>query len=459
MKKINLGNAKKVHFIGIGGISMSGLAEILMQDGYEVTGSDSAQSHITDHLQSIGIPIAIPNSAQNIHACIDLVVYTAAVRKDNPEYCAAIEQSKKLIDRAELLGLILEGYEHAICIAGSHGKTTTTSLMSEVVLDTGLDPTVSIGGHMGRDGTNYRVGRSSYFVLEACEYSNSFHHWHPHVGIILNIDADHLDFFGSFDGVVKSFHRFAENIRPGGVLVIQQDTPGFEEVTKDLPCKVVTFGNDKTACFWPGNVEFDQLGRPSFDVMDGGICLARINLPMPGRYNMLNALAVFAAAHELGIAPGLAAQALSHAKGVKRRFEHKGIFNGAYVIDDYAHHPTAIKECLAAARKGTTGKLFCVFQPHTYTRTRNHLCDFAKSFTDADMIILLPIYAAREPFDPTISSLDLMKGIKANGGNVIHMDTFDEAKIFLQEQLMPGDMLITMGAGDVYFIGEQLLST
>jgi len=456
MKKINLNGAKKVHFIGIGGISMSGLSEILKRDGYEVTGSDDVQSAITDHLQSVGIPVAIPNSAKNISDDTDLVVYTAAVRQQNPEYRAAISKGKTLIERAALLGLILERYEHAICVAGTHGKTTATSLMSEIVLDAGLDPTISIGGHMGHDGTNYRVGKSSYFVLEACEYSNSFHHWHPYVGIILNIDADHLDFFGDFDGVVKSFRRFAENIRPGGVLVIQHGTPGFEEVTRNLPCKVVTFGESE-GCFQAHNVEFDQLGRLTFDTMRDETFLAQVHLPLPGQYNMLNALAAFAAAYELGISPDIAANALSHAKGVKRRFENKGMYNGAYIIDDYAHHPTEIKECLTAARRGTTGKLICLFQPHTYTRTRNLLNEFAQSFADADQIVLLPIYASREPFDPTISSLDLAEGIKRAGGNVIHMHDFDEAVQFLQSQLMPGDMLITMGAGDVYFVGEWLV--
>jgi len=456
MKKTNLINTNKVHFIGIGGISMSGLAEVLKHDGYEVTGSDDVKSAITDYLQTAGIPVSIPNSAENISDDTDLVVYTAAVRQENPEYRAAISKGKALIERAALLGLILEGYEHAICVAGTHGKTTATSLMSEIVLDAGLDPTISIGGHMGRDGTNYRVGDSSYFVLEACEYRSQFHHWHPHVGIILNIDADHLDFYGDFDGVIKSFRRFAENIRPGGVLVIQHGTPGFETVTRDLPCKVVTFGESK-GHFTVRNVAFDQLGRPKFDIMCGETFLAQVNLPLPGRYNMLNALAAFAAAYELGITPGVAADALSHAKGVKRRFEHKGMYSGADIIDDYAHHPTEIKECLAAARKGTTGKLICLFQPHTYTRTRNLLNEFAESFTDADHIVLLPIFASREPFDPSISSLDLAEGIKRVGGNVIHMNDFDEAVKFLQAQLMPGDMLITMGAGDVYFVGERLL--
>jgi len=471
MKKINLNGAKKVHFIGIGGISMSGLAEVLKRDGYEVTGSDSTSSHITDHLVKAGIPVAIPNSAENITDDIDMVVYTAAVRPENPEFQASHIKGKILIERAALLGIILEGYEHAICIAGSHGKTTATSLMAEIVLDAGLDPTISIGGHMGRDGTNYRVGESSYFVLESCEFRNQFHHFHPQVGIILNIDADHLDFFGSFENVVGSFKKFAENIRPGGVLVVQHGMPGFDEAvnstgpkigpvefTANLPCKVITFGETE-GDFRPTNVEYDNFGRPKFDIIKNNKVVAHVNLPLPGKYNMLNAIATFAAAYELGISPTLAANALSNVKGVKRRFEHKGVWDGAHIIDDYAHHPTEIMECLAAARKATQGKLFCLFQPHTYTRTRNHLTDFADSLKNADKIILLPIYAAREPFDPSISSLNLQEAIKDRGGDVIHFNDFDGACKFLQANLSPGDLLITMGAGDVYFVGEMLLST
>ncbi|MCL1787107.1 MAG: UDP-N-acetylmuramate--L-alanine ligase [Defluviitaleaceae bacterium] len=462
---MSLDNAKKVHFIGIGGISMSGLAEILKRDGYEVTGSDDVRSPVTVRLESVGIKVAVPNAAQNITDDVDMVVYTAAVKEDNPEFMAAVMKGKTLVERAALLGMILEGYNHAICVAGTHGKTTATSLMSEIVLDAGLDPTISIGGHMGRGGMNYRVGNSSYFVLEACEYSNSFHHWHPHVGIILNIDADHLDFFGDFDGVIKSFRRFAENIRPGGTLVILAGTPGFDKVVKDLPCHVVTFGESE-GDFQVRNVTFDAMGRPTFDIVNGEAFLATVSLPLPGRYNMLNALATFAAAQALGIAPAVVAQALSNAKGVKRRFEDKGTYNGAQVIDDYAHHPTEIQACLAAARKGiensksaegAQSKLVCLFQPHTYSRTKNLLSEFAESFGDADQVALLPIFASREAFDPTISSLDLAAGIKQAGGQVAHMQNFDEAVKFLQQTLMPGDLLITMGAGDVYFVGERLV--
>lgn len=458
MKKIDLNGAKKIHFIGIGGISMSGLAEVLKRDGYTVTGSDDVKKEVTDHLQDVGIPVFFPNRAENITHDIDMVVYTAAVKKDNPEYAAALATGKPLIERAVLLGLILKGYSHAVCVAGSHGKTSTTSLLAEIMVKANLDPTISIGGHMRMDGTNYRVGDSSYFLLEACEYSNSYHHWHPHLGIILNIDADHLDFFGDEKGVIASFRKFAQNIDTSGTLIVKKDTMGFDEVIRDLPCNIVTFG-EKGAHFWANSITHNELGHSAFDVMDGETFLARVNLPLPGEYNMLNALAAFAASAMLGVEPSVIVEALSSVRGVKRRYEYKGMYNGTVIIDDYAHHPTEIRECLAAAKKGVKGTLYCIFQPHTYTRTRNHLEDFSQAFEDADHIMLLPIYAAREKFDPTISSLDLEKGIKNFGGDVIHFDDFEMAEKYLAQKLCPGDMLITMGAGDVSFVGESLLST
>jgi len=460
MKKINLGsNITKVHFIGIGGISMSGLAEVLKRDGYTVTGSDNTETALTRHLQSVGIPIAFPNAAANIAGDVDLVVYTAAIRQDNPEFIAATKMQKPMLERAALLGLMLQGYDKAICVAGSHGKTTATMFMAEILLEAELDPTISVGGHLGRTGSNFRVGESDYFLLESCEYSNSFHHWHPHVGIILNIDADHLDFFGTFENVVASFAKFAGNIRPGGVLVIQDDANQLVGKTDRLNCaRVVTFG-ETSGHYTPANISYDGMGRPSFDVLENGKFVERINLALPGRYNMLNALATFAAAHELGVSPSTIAHALSNAKGVKRRYEHKGVYNGTQIIDDYAHHPTEITECLAAARKATQGRLVCIFQPHTYTRTKNHFSDFARAFTDADKVLLLPIYAAREPFDPSISSLHLAGEIEKQGKDVLHLNDFDEAINFLQAELIPGDLLITMGAGDVYFVGEALLKS
>ncbi|MCL2577818.1 MAG: UDP-N-acetylmuramate--L-alanine ligase [Defluviitaleaceae bacterium] len=454
-EKVCLNGAKIVHFIGIGGISMSGLAEILHRDGFVVSGSDDVASEITKRLESLGIKISVPNAAENISSSIDLAVYTAAVKPENAEFRAAKELGIPLMERAAFIGKILHGYD-PVCVAGSHGKTTTTSMVAEVALAAGLDPTISIGGHMNRGGMNYRVGNSTCFVLEACEYSNSFHHWHPQTGIILNIDADHLDFFGSFENLIESFAKFARNIRPSGALVIQAGLRGFEKIIEGLECKVITFGLENSR-FWPRNISYNA-EKPSFDVMDGKNFLARVNLPLPGEYNMLNALACFAAASAMGIPPKVTADALSGAQGTKRRFEFKGIYNGAKIIDDYAHHPTEVKSCLAAARRlRGTGKIICLFQPHTYTRTKNLFHEFAESFSYADKIILLPIYAAREPFDPKISSDILAEAIKKSGGDVISLDNFDKAGNYLKQLLRPDDLLITMGAGDVYKIGDDLV--
>ncbi|MCL2387738.1 MAG: Mur ligase family protein, partial [Defluviitaleaceae bacterium] len=293
---------------------------------------------------------------------------------------------------------------------------------------------------------------------------NSFHHWHPQVGIILNIDADHLDFFGSMENLIAAFGKFASNIRKEGALIIRAGVEGFDIVTREANCEIITFGlQESGARFTPRNINYKE-GKPSFDIFDGENFLAHVDLPLPGEYNMLNALACFAAAFQLKIPTETTANALSNVQGTKRRFEHKGLYNGIKIIDDYAHHPTEIRSCLAAARQSindsnTCGKLVCLFQPHTYTRTKNLLHDFAKSFTDADKVILLPIYAAREAYDPEISSEMLAKLIKDEGNDVTFIENFDKTGNYLKETLKPNDMLITMGAGDVYKVGEELLRT
>ena len=461
----------KYHFIGVCGISMSGLAEILLRAGHNVTGSDMAESATADHLRRLGISVAVPNRAENIPDDTDTVVFTAAIRADNPEYIEAKRRGIKMLERAEMLGLLLENYENSVCVAGSHGKTSTSALLAEIMLAADLDPTINVGGRLPvLDNANYRAGSSSYFLLESCEYSGSFHHFFPKVAIILNIDADHLDHYGTFENVVASFRKFAGNVKSGGTLVVAHDIISVgsillpTEIEKPtgkslLPVEIVTFGlseGDYTA----SNIEYNAHGQPSFDILHQGVFLAHVNLPLPGEYSMLNALAVFAAACALGISAETTANALSNVQGVKRRFEYKGEYNGATIIDDYAHHPTEIVKCLAAARQRTCiGKLYCIFQPHTYTRTRNHLADFCTAFGQADEVFLLPIYAAREPFDPSISSLHLQEGIGGSGGNVTHFDTHAMAVNHLKTLLQPGDMLITMGAGDVYLVGESLLST
>lgn len=455
--KINLQGAKNIHFIGIGGISMSGIAEILHRHGFTVTGSDDTPNENTARLQSLGINVKIPNAAENITQGIDIAVYTAAVKPDNPEYAAAQSAGIKLIERAPFLGLLANDYQYPVCVAGTHGKTTTTSMVAETLIHAGYDPTVSIGGHMNATKMNYRIGESGYFVLEACEYSNSFHHWQPHAGIILNIDADHLDYFGDMENLIAAFVKFASNIREDGVLVIRTGIQGFNEVTKAAKCKVVTFGEN--ADFTTENISYHE-GKPHFDIIHKNQKTATIALQLPGEYNMLNALACYAAATHLNIPPETAAAALQNATGTKRRFEYKGTVGGAKVIDDYAHHPTEIRACLAAARKyAGDGKIITIFQPHTYTRTKNLLHEFAECFTDTDILVLLPIYAAREPFDSQISSEMLADLIKQSGKSVKTMQNFPETQNFVQNALTQGDLIITMGAGDVYEIADALVAS
>ncbi|MCL2356302.1 MAG: UDP-N-acetylmuramate--L-alanine ligase [Defluviitaleaceae bacterium] len=455
-KKINLGDAKKIHFIGIGGISMSGIAEILHRDGFEVSGSDAAASEKTQRLEQLGIKIFVPNAAENISDDIDMVIHTAAVRAGNPEFDAVVQKNIPRTERAAFLATLLEGY-NAVCIAGSHGKTTTTSFVAEITLAAGLDPTINIGGHMNSSGSNYRVGDSNIFVLESCEYSNQFSHWNPYIGVILNVDADHLDFYGTMDNLKAAFGVFAKNIRPDGALIISSTAA----ITHNATCRVITFGLDDEADFRAENITYNE-GKPSFDVVSGKNLLARVDLPLPGEYNMLNALAAFAAASCLNISPEIIARALCEVRGTQRRFEHKGTLNGTKIIDDYAHHPTEVRACLAAAKRSTDksqGRIICLFQPHTYTRTKNLLDEFAQSFSDADEIVLLPIYAAREPFDPEISSEMLANLMKTAGKDVKIAQNFLEAGKYLKKVIRPNDLLITMGAGDVYEVGEKLLAT
>ncbi|MCL2405139.1 MAG: UDP-N-acetylmuramate--L-alanine ligase [Defluviitaleaceae bacterium] len=457
-KKIDLAGAKHVHFIGIGGISMSGLAETLLHDGFTVSGSDRAASPTTNHLRDAGIHIAIGCNAANITTSIDLVVYTAAIKPDNPEFAQAIALGIPMMVRAELIGAILKAFKYAVCIAGTHGKTSTTALVTRITQAAGLDPTVNIGGYIG--DKNYFIGNSPYFVLESCEYSNSFHHWHPYIGTILNVDIDHLDFFADMDAIIETFAKFARNIRPNGVLVIQEDVPGFDRITAGLKCEVVTFGASQNATYSLQNITNNTIGTSSFDATEGPYIQTRIDLPLPGKHNMYNALAAYAVARELGIEPQVIARTLSEAEGVKRRYQFKGMYDGTTIIDDYAHHPTEIKACLAAAREAHAGRIICLFQPHTYTRTRDLFDDFSYAFAAADMTMFVPIFAAREPYDPTISSAMLAERVAQNSPlqTCCNCNSLKEAEEFLRANLKPGDLLITMGAGDVYLVGENLLT-
>lgn len=456
MYQIDYNQPVHVHFIGIGGISMSGLAAVLLRRGFLVSGSDARKSSLTEWLTSMGAVISYPQSAANITDGIDVIVYTAAIHPDNPEYQAAAAKQLPMLSRAELLGQLMKNYETSVAVAGTHGKTTTTSMLSHIMMEAELDPTISVGGILQSIGGNVRIGASEYFLTEACEYTNSFLHLYPKLGIILNIDADHLDFFKDLDDIRHSFTEFARLIPSDGYLVINHAIPQLEALTAGLACRVVTFG---VGCgdYQAVNVSYNNLGCAAFDLKKGDDILGHFTLSVPGEHNVLNAAAALAAGDLLALSPDAMADGLSSFTGTDRRFQKKGTIGGVTIIDDYAHHPTEIRATLHAAAKYPCQNVWCVFQPHTYTRTKALMDEFVQALALADKIVLADIYAARETDTLGISSDDLRKKLCELGKEAYYFSTFDEIETFLLEKCQPGDLLITMGAGDVVKIGEHLL--
>lgn len=445
-----------VHFIGIGGISMSGLAEILLQENFTISGSDSKESPLTLHLINNGATVFYGQKAENIIDGIDVVVYTAAIHEDNPEFMEAKRQGLPMLSRAELLGQLMKNYEMPIAISGTHGKTTTTSMMSHILLDGELDPTISVGGILKAIGGNIRVGNSEYFVTEACEYTNSFLHFFPKIGIILNIDADHLDFFKDLDDIRNSFRKFAQLLPEDGTLIINADIENLSSITDGLSCKVITFGGS-SADYSYTDVEHDDHGNTSFTVVKYGKPAERISLSVGGDHNIYNALSVIVAADLLQISTEHVQSGLHAFHGTDRRFQYKGEVNGITVIDDYAHHPTEIAATLTTAANYPHKELWCIFQPHTYTRTKSLFTEFAQSLSKAQHLIMADIYAARETDTLGVSSEQLADAAKELGCDAIYLPSFEAIEAFVLENCKEGDLLITMGAGDVVNIGEHLL--
>ncbi|MDY5022715.1 MAG: UDP-N-acetylmuramate--L-alanine ligase [Blautia sp.] len=457
MYQIDFKKPLHIHFIGIGGISMSGLAEILLGEDFTVSGSDAKQSPLTDSLEAKGARIYYGQRASNISDDTEVVVYTAAIHPDNPEFACAKEKGLPMLTRAQLLGQIMRNYETPIAIAGTHGKTTTTSMVTHILLEGQCDPTISVGGILPAINGNIRVGNSETFVTEACEYTNSFLSFFPKISVILNIDADHLDFFKDIQDIRNSFRRFAQLLPADGALIINADTPEYETIIEDLPCRVITYGLKQEANYQARDISFDKYGHASFSVYRDGKKTGSYYLKVPGIHNVSNALASIAVGHLLGLPEESIIKGLSSFSGTDRRFQYKGEVAGVTVIDDYAHHPTEIEATLQAARNYPSKKIWCVFQPHTYTRTKALLPEFAKALTLADHVVLADIYAAREQNTIGISSEDLQKRIRELGTPCEYFPTFDEIEKFLLENCSPGDLLITMGAGDVVLIGEHIL--
>ncbi len=480
MYQMHFNNPEHVHFIGIGGISMSGLAEILISEGFTVSGSDSHRSELTERLEQRGATILYGQKAENITGGIDVVVYTAAIHPDNPELMAAREKGLPILTRAELLGQMMRNYRYSVGIAGTHGKTTTTSMVTEILMAAEADPTVSVGGILNSIGGNIRLGGPEVFVAEACEYTNSFLSLYPNMEIILNIEEDHLDFFKDIDDIRASFRRFARLVSAGGSVVINADIDRLEEIVDGIDGRVITYGRSAGACYRAEGIVYDELGRAEFDAVwtedgagkaaelhpkagkaaepDGGReGRCHIRLGVPGEHNVYNALAAIALCRELSVDDGAIQKGLGRFTGTNRRFEKKGEVCGLTIIDDYAHHPQEIAATLAAAKNYPHRKLWCVFQPHTYTRTKTFLDQFAQALSAADEVILADIYAARETDTLGISSGDIAERIEALGTPAHYLGSFDEIEKFILENCVNGDLLITMGAGDIVKVGENLL--
>ena len=455
---MNLSDYKKIHCIGIGGIGLSGIAEILLSRGHEISGSDMRESDITEKLIGDGAKIFLGHRGKNVEGA-DLVIYTVAVGDDNPELARAKELGIPAITRAQALGALMDEYGSSIAISGTHGKTTTTAMISLILRAAGKDPTISVGGNLDEIGGNFFVGGQDYFVTEACEYRDSFLELRPDIEIILNIDSDHLDYFKDVEHIARSFERFAGLVPESGTVIAYDANPFVRSVIEGLS-NAVTYGFSSDSDYYAANISFDKEGMPGFDVYNGGSRLCRIELGVPGEHNILNSLAAFACCHILGVDMETIISTLHSYRGIHRRFDVLGrIHGGIRIIDDYAHHPTEIRATLSAIKNMEHNHLWCLFQPHTYTRTIALLDDFSEAFSDADRVVLAEIYAAREKNIYKISSKHLMSRIREKNPDldVYYFKNFEDIAHFVYDNAEEGDLILTMGAGDIYRVGEMIL--
>ena len=441
-----------IYFIGIGGINMSALAEIMIDEGVSVTGSDRNPSHITERLESLGAKIYIGHEKDHITKDIDLVVYTSAISNDNPELLRARELGINIMDRAEFLGLLMKKYKHSVCVSGTHGKTTTTGMVASILIETDMNPTIFLGGEMDSMGGNLLRGSYDIMLTEACEYKRNFLKFNPTMEIILNIDEDHLDYYKDLADIESAFIDYAEKIPQTGHLIVNKK---HEPIFSDIKCNVVTFGEDSSADYYPENISLIPV--TSYTLMHKGQRVETISLKVFGEHNLLNSVAAAAAALNLGIDSGTIKTGLWDFKGTHRRYEYKGDFNGASLIDDYAHHPSEMKATLKAAKSHTSGKIITVFQPHTFTRTKKLLNEFAEALTNTDEAILLDIYPAREKDTGEIHSKDIIDKMKDLNKYGYYAESFQAAADIVKSLARERDTIITMGAGNVDDVAKLLI--
>jgi len=454
--ELDIKKYKNIYMVGIGGISMSGIAEILVKWGYKVSGSDGTKSTQTDWLTENGVKVNIGQVAENITKDIDLVVYTAAIKEDNPELVKAKELNIPIVERGMFLGELTKLFKDTIGIAGTHGKTTTTSMVSCAFLEANLDPSIQVGAVLSNINGNYRVGHSDYFIIEACEYCESYLNFKQRSAIVLNIDDDHLDYFGNIDNIQKSFEKYVSHLPADGFLVLNIDDKRCLALRNHTKATVITVGSGGGANWHYENLDFDNDGYPSFDVYHNREKVQRIKLSVTGIHNVMNSLCCIALCDAYGIDIKIVAKALTKFNGASRRLEYKGMFNGAKVYDDYGHHPTEIMATVRGIKNKKFNESWVVFEAHTYSRLVEHLKDFAKALVNFDHIIIMDIYAAREVNTFNIHEEDLMDELKKLGKESIHISDYDEIVKYLGDNVQNDDIILTLGAGNVTKIATLL---
>lgn len=445
-----LDNIKRIHFIGIGGSGMCPLAEILHSEGFILSGSDANEGETLDRIRSYGIPVYMGHRAENIEGA-ELIVYTAAVKQDNPELVAAAEKGIPAIERSVMLGIVTRRYKRSIAVAGTHGKTSTTAMLSQTLIGSGFDPSAIIGGKLPFLGGNSYVGQSDIIVCEACEYVDTFLELNPYISIITNIDADHLDYFKTLDNIKKSFNKFCHLTT--GLIIYNGDDENILDAVEDVTLPMITFGFRKTNDYYAVNLRDIKGAYKKFDLMHKGEKLCEIDLMVPGRHNIYNALACAACAHYLGATPEQIAENLGKFTGVHRRFEILGSPRGITVADDFAHHPTELTATLSAAMEMGFRKVWAVFQPHTFSRTALLLDDFAKALSIPDVAIISEILPVRETNTYNIYNTDL--GAKVEDS--VCIDTFEDITQYIVEHAQEDDLVITLGGGNVYMCANMIL--
>ena len=453
--KLNLGQPKHAHFIGIGGISMSALAEVLLKRGWQVSGSDLCHSTHTERLAQAGATIYYDHKASNVETA-QVIFYTSAIRPENPELRRASELDIPIYTRGQLLGALMAEAKFGIAVAGTHGKTTTTSMLGLIFEAAKLESTILVGGELDAIHGTVKLGNGDYFVAEACEYYDNFLNLRPNLGVILNIEADHHDYFADIEHIKRSFRRFAELLPSTGHLVAYNDDPNVRAILPGLGSKVITFGLDEGSEWRAINLEA-HCGGSSCDILHHEQLVGHVVLHVPGIHHVKNALAAIAVAHIVGLDMATCIKGLDLYKGAHRRFDLRGEYNGAHLYDDYAHHPSEIKATLAAAKTFNADRIISVFQPSTYTRTKALLDDYLTSFSDSDMVLVTDIFMAREVETFGITAGIVADLMKQNHPNVCHIGSLQDAAIYLSKELRPGDMVITMGIGDVWRTIDMLL--